>query len=58
MQNQMKKVVLIALIIMNLMVMAGQIWPAATPPFAHKVNLTFLILSLSYFLVALLKVKK
>lgn len=58
MQNKMKRVILIALIILNIMVLAGQIWPTAIPPFAHKVNLTFLILSLSYFLVALLKVKK
>lgn len=45
-----KKTVLIILIILNFMVLAGQLWPEAAPPFASYVNIAFLIFSLLFFL--------
>jgi len=34
------------LIALNLVVLAGQVWPAGAPPFARVVNILFLALSL------------
>ncbi|HPJ10419.1 MAG TPA: hypothetical protein PLS51_07305 [Flavobacterium sp.] len=45
----MKRAVLPFLIILNLVVLLGQIWPEGAPPFARIVNLVFLVLSLVYF---------
>jgi|GEM_PF-1873430 len=42
--------ILILLIVMNLMVLLGQLWPEGAPPFARFVNIIFLILSLVYFI--------
>jgi len=39
------------LIILNIVVLAGQIWPAWAPPFARTVNLVFLTATLVYFLL-------
>lgn len=44
-----KKTVLIVLIVLNLVVLLGQIWPEGAPPFAKTVNIVFLILSLLFF---------
>lgn len=44
------KVFLIVLIVMNVMVLTGQLWPAGAPPFARVVNIAFLILSLGLFI--------
>lgn len=49
---------LILLILLNLMVLVGQIWPEAVPPFARTVNIVFLILTMGYFLVLLLRKRK
>lgn len=37
------------LIVLNTVVLAGQVWPAGAPPFARWVNIGFLVLSLTYF---------
>ena len=54
----MKKILLIILLIMNAMVLTGQLWPQGAPPFAHTVNVLFLSLSLIYFISQLASRKK
>jgi hypothetical protein len=34
------------LLVLNVLVLAGQLWPAGAPPFARAVNVAFLVLSL------------
>ena len=41
---------LITLVVLNLIVLLGQVWPEGAPPFARWVNIAFLMLSLGYFL--------
>jgi hypothetical protein len=40
---------LILLIVLNAVVLLGQLWPAGAPPFARAVNVVFLLLSLGVF---------
>ena len=54
----MKKAALILLILLNCIVLLGQIWPEGAPPFARIVNLIFLMLSLAFFVLALLTNRK
>lgn len=49
------KVILIVLIVLNLVVLLGQLWPEGAPPFAHIVNILFLVLSLGFFVSVLRK---
>ena len=44
--------VLIILVVLNCIVLLGQLWPEGAPPFARAVNILFLLLSLFYFLAA------
>lgn len=44
------RIVLVALIILNVVVLLGQIWPEGAPPFARIVNIVFLVLSMVFFL--------
>ena len=46
---------LIILIVLNSVVLLGQIYPEGAPPFARTVNILFLISSLAYFLSRLLR---
>ncbi len=55
--KNLKNVLLIILIILNSMVLLGQIYPEGVPPFAKYVNVGFLVLSLIYFLVQLRRKK-
>lgn len=48
-----KKVIVIVLIILNSIVLLGQLWPEGAPPFAEIVNVLTLILNL-IFLIGLL----
>ncbi len=41
------------LLLLNVVVLAGQIWPKGAPPFARTVNIVFLAASLIYFVFAL-----
>lgn len=50
----MKKVILIALVLLNLMVLLGQLWPEGAPPFANTVHVVFLLSSLVFFVISLL----
>lgn len=49
------RALLIPLIILNIVVLLGQLWPEGAPPFARVVNIIFLIVSLGYYLYALKK---
>lgn len=51
-----RKMLLIILIILNSVVLMGQIYPEAAPPFARIVNIVFLVSSL-VFLIAMTKQK-
>jgi hypothetical protein len=51
----MGKAVLKILLILNIMVLLGQLWPAGAPPFAGIVNIVFLVGSLIFFTFLLLK---
>ena len=44
---------LIVLIVLNCIVLLGQLWPEGAPPFARVVNIVFLVLALVYFTGAL-----
>ncbi len=44
---------LLLLLMLNAVVLLGQIYPEGAPPFARVVNIVFLVLSLTYFLNAL-----
>lgn len=42
--------ILLILLILNLIVLMGQLWPEGAPPFARAVNIGFLVCSAGYFL--------
>lgn len=44
------KLTLIILVILNIVVLLGQLWPEGAPPFARVVNILFLSCSLLFFL--------
>jgi len=46
---------LILLLILNAVVLLGQLWPEGVPPFARVVNIIFLSLSFLYFLFSFKK---
>ena len=50
-----KKIGIVVLIILNIIVLAGQIWPDGAPPFARTVNIVFLILSLLFFVLLFIR---
>ena len=54
----MKRFLLIALIVVNAIVLLGQLWPEGAPPFAPYVNVAFLIVALIYFVRQLQLAKK
>ena len=45
--------VLVILVVLNCLVLLGQLWPEAAPPFARAVNILFLLLALFYFVAAM-----
>jgi|SaaInlV_200m_DNA_2_1039689.scaffolds.fasta_scaffold04725_4 hypothetical protein len=53
--SKMKKAGIIVLIVLNLVVLLGQIWPDGAPPFARTVNIVFLILNLLFFALLIYK---
>lgn len=50
-----KKVLLFILLILNAVVLLGQLWPEGAPPFAKKINIVFLTASLMFYLFMLIK---
>ncbi|WP_290838664.1 hypothetical protein [Flavobacterium sp.] len=51
------KSVLLVLIVLNALVLLGQLWPEGAPPFARVINIIFLICSFLFFAAALSKAK-
>ena len=49
------RVILIVLLLLNAVVLLGQLWPEGAPPFARAVNIAFLSASFVYFARALLR---
>jgi hypothetical protein len=49
----MNKTVLIILLVLNAVVLLGQLWPEGAPPFARVVNILFLVCSFVYFITSL-----
>ncbi|MEA5108913.1 hypothetical protein SDC9_14844 [bioreactor metagenome] len=54
----MKRVILIVMLVLNLLVLLGQLWPAGAPPFAAVVNIAFLLLTLILIVYLLVKQRK
>lgn len=55
--KNLKNTILIVLILLNSVVLLGQIYPEGVPPFAKFVNLGFLVMSLIYFIFQLARKK-
>ncbi len=53
--NKTNKILVYLLIILNIPVLMGQVYPAGAPPFAKAVNIIFLISSLVFFISLLRK---
>jgi hypothetical protein len=53
----MKKTILIILLILNAIVLLGQVWPEGTPPFAKTINMLFLVGNLLFFIYLLTRRK-
>lgn len=53
----MKKTTLIVLIVLNAIVLLGQIWTEGVPPFARIVNIVFLVATFIFFISALINKK-
>lgn len=53
----MKKTFIIILLILNLMVFAGQVYPAGAPPFATTVNIITVALNIIFLLLIVFKKK-
>lgn len=51
--DKMKNITIIILVVFNLIVLLGQVWPEGAPPFARYVNIGFLMASLVFFVVSL-----
>lgn len=49
------KIIIIILIVLNAVVLLGQIWPEGVPPFARTVNIIFLVMSFIYFIRQMFK---
>ena len=49
----MPKIILVLLVLLNVIVLLGQLWPEGAPPFARTVNIVFLIGSLVTFVIML-----
>jgi hypothetical protein len=49
MSNFFRKLIIV-LLVLNSVVLLGQIYPEAAPPFARLVNIVFLVLSLVFYM--------
>lgn len=52
------RAILISLVILNIVVLLGQLWPDGAPPFARVVNIIFLVGSLGYFVYTISNTKR
>jgi hypothetical protein len=48
---------LLVMIVLNAVVLLGQLWPEGAPPFARAVNILFLVLSLGVFILLIRRAK-
>jgi len=48
-----KKGILVLFIVLNAVVLLGQLWPEGAPPFARTVNIVTLVLDLFIFIMLL-----
>jgi len=55
MKSSIFRIITALLLILNAMVLLGQIWPAGAPPFARTVNIVFLACSFLYLGYCLFK---
>lgn len=53
--NRYYKPICIVLLLLNIMVLTGQLWPEGAPPFARAVNIITLILNLVFIFMVLRK---
>lgn len=51
------KVVLLILLVLNAIVLLGQLWPEGAPPFAGAVNILTLLCNVLFFLILVRKNK-
>lgn len=51
--NKSRRTLIIVLLILNVVVLLGQLWPEGAPPFAGIVNIVFLFGSLLFFISSL-----
>jgi hypothetical protein len=49
---------LVLLLVLNAVVLLGQVYPEGAPPFARAVNIVFLVISLAYFVNTLWRVRR
>ncbi|HRD53668.1 MAG TPA: hypothetical protein PKY96_13570 [Flavobacteriales bacterium] len=54
----MKRILIIVLLVLNAVVLLGQLWPAGAPPFARTVNIVFLFAVMVYLLSGLRSARK
>lgn len=52
------KTFLIVLLLLNSMVLLGQLWPEGAPPFARTANIVTLVLNLVFFMSLLIRKTK
>ncbi|MBL8951796.1 MAG: hypothetical protein JNK82_13525 [Myxococcaceae bacterium] len=51
----MRRVALLVLLVVNIPVWLGQVWPEGAPPFAREVNIAFLTGTFAFLLSELIK---
>lgn len=49
------KAFVVVLLVLNAVVLLGQVWPEGAPPFAGGANIAFLVLNAVYLIVGLKK---
>lgn len=47
------KIILVVLLVLNFVVLMGQVYPEGAPPFARVVNIVFLLTSMLFFIIQL-----
>jgi len=47
------KIILVVLLVLNFVVLMGQVYPEGAPPFARAVNIVFLLTSMLFFIIQL-----
>lgn len=47
------KIIFVVLLVLNFVVLMGQVYPEGAPPFARAVNIVFLLTSMLFFIIQL-----